>query len=238
MTRLLALALVVLGTAAGAQAITGVRFAEPTGRYGHHPMGPSVANHAALVLALSDSTERWVRLPHSRVFEDNAARVLDVTGDGLPEVLVVESDLALGARLSVYGAEGLVAASPFIGQRNRWMAVVGAGDLDDDGRIEIAVVDRPHLRRVLQVWRVEGAALVLGAELAGVTNHRFGDPAIRGGLRNCGSGVELVVARGDWSGLLAVRLADGRLVARNLAGEATADGFSRALGCADQPSNS
>jgi len=165
------------------------------------------------------------------VFEDNAARVLDLTGDGLPEVLVVESDLTLGARLSVYGASGLVAASPFIGQRNRWMAVVGAGDLDGDGGVEIAVVDRPHLRRALQIWRVEGAALVLQAEMAGVTNHRLGDPAIRGGLRQCGAGVDLVVARGDWSGLLAVRLTAGRLIARDLAVEATAGGFAQALGC-------
>jgi len=63
MARLLALALVLLGTVAEAQEIAGARFAEPTGRYGHRPMGPAVADHAALVLELSDGTEVRIRLP-------------------------------------------------------------------------------------------------------------------------------------------------------------------------------
>src|SRR5690606_22232500 len=141
---------------------------------GHHPMGPTVAYHGALDLTLTDGSRRVIRLPDSRVFEDNATRLADLTGDGAPEVVVVEADLQRGARLAVYGAEGLIAAGPFIGQRNRWMAVAGIADLDGDGRPEIAVVDRPHLRRVLVIWQRQGDALVPVAELPGVTNHRFG----------------------------------------------------------------
>jgi hypothetical protein len=216
---------------AAAQTIVGADLIEPTDRYAHGAMGPDVADHGALSLMLADGGVRIIRLPAARVFEDNEARLADVTGDGALEVVVVESDQRLGARLSVYGADGLIAASPFIGQRHRWMAVAGIGDLDGDGRVEIAAVDRPHLRRTLVIWRQEGGTLTPVAELPGVTNHRFGAPLILGGLRECGSGSEIVLARGDWSGLLAVRFNGLSLDARVIPGPADAAGFAGAMGC-------
>jgi hypothetical protein len=47
----------------------------------------------------------------------------------------------------------LLAATPHIGSANRWLAPIGAADLDGDGRVEIAYVDRPHLARTLRIWR-------------------------------------------------------------------------------------
>jgi hypothetical protein len=217
-----ALILLFLALPAQAQTIGTARFAEPTGRYGHHPMGPTVADHGALELVLTDGSRRLIRLPESRVFEDNAVRLADLTGDGAPEIVVVESDLQRGARLSVYGPEGLVAAGPFIGQRNRWMAVAGIADLDGDGTPEIAVVDRPHLRRVLVIWQGRGDTLVPVAELPGVTNHRFGDAVIQGGIRHCGARPEIILGTPDLSQTLAVTF-DGRsLQARALPGSLSA----------------
>ena len=214
-----------------AQTIARADLAEPTDRYGHGAMGPTVSDHGALRLTLSDGSQRQFRLPESRVFEDNQARLADVDGDGAPEVVVVEADLSRGARLAVYGVDGLLAAGPFIGQRNRWMAVSAIADLDGDGRPEVAVVDRPHLRRTLVIWQIDGDRMVAQAELAGVTNHRFGAPLIDGGRRDCGAGPELVLALADWSGLVAVRFADGRLNAAPIPGRADAAGFSAALAC-------
>ena len=43
-----------------------------------------------------------------------------------------------GARLAIYDETGLVSATPYIGRSNRWLAPLGAGDLDGDGNIELA----------------------------------------------------------------------------------------------------
>ena len=224
---------IVLGTPVWAQGILRARLAEPTGRYGHHPMGPGVADQGALVVTLDDGRERRFRLPVSRVFEDNAARVVDLDADGQAEVVVVESDLQRGARLSVYGPEGLRAASPFIGQRNRWMAVAAITDLDGDGRLEVAVVDRPHLRRVLVIWQMSGAALVPVAAAPGVTNHRLGAAEMIGGPRDCGAGPDIILARADWTGLVSAQMQDGALVLRDLGPGTSPSRLARVMTCAE-----
>jgi len=225
--------LLLLATAGSAQTIADVQFREPTNRYAHHPMGPDVADHGALEITLDDGSRRLIRLPQSRVFEDNAARLADVTGDGRPEVVVVESDHNNGARISVYGIDGLVASSPFIGRRNRWYAIAAIADLDGDGRVEVATVDRPHLRKTMVIWQLEGQRLISVAEYAGVSNHRFGEADIEGGVRNCGAGPELIVARGDWTGLVSLRFEGGILMGQDLGGGANSQRFQQAMACID-----
>jgi hypothetical protein len=96
------------------------------------------------------------------VFEDAEPVLADLTGDGVPEVLVVESQADEGARLAVWGQAGArierLAATPYIGTRHRWLAQRGTGDLDGDGVPEIAVIDRPHLARVLRLWQFRDGA--------------------------------------------------------------------------------
>jgi FG-GAP-like repeat len=178
----------------------------PTDRYDHAVLGdalewgglrltidtcPPCADRRLKALTLT--------LPASRVFEDVTARVVDVTGDGLAEVVVVETDLARGASLAVYDAFGRRVATPFIGQTHRWLAPAGVGDFDGDGRIEIAYIDRPHLLRDLVFLRLDGGRLREIARLPGLTNHRIGDRVISGGTRNCGSGDELVLSSANGS---------------------------------------
>lgn len=197
-------ALVPLGGAAqDSPWITEARYAEPTGRYAHGVLGDD-EEWGALHLTLSDGTRRSLRLPDARVFEDIAPRLADLDGDGEPEVIVVESHVAQGARLAVYGAGGLLGATPYIGRAFRWLAPVGAADLDGDGRVEIAYVDRPHLAKTLRIWRWQDGALVPVADVPDLTNHRIGWDFIAGGIRDCGQGHEMVLASGDWSRLVAV----------------------------------
>jgi hypothetical protein len=225
------LAAALLAAPAAAQVVS-ARYDQPTTRYDHGVLGDAV-EWGALELRLADGTIRRLVLPGTRVFEDTAPRLADLDSDGAPEVIVVESDLALGARLSIYGENGLIAATPFIGTRHRWLAPVGAADLDGDGRIEIALIDRPHLARILRIWRFEAGRLTEIAAADGLTNHRIGDRAISGGLRDCGTGPELVLASPDWSRIILARLHDGRIDTRPTGLPATSAGFRTALGCRD-----
>lgn len=142
----------------------------------------------------------------SGFIEDTAPRLADVTGDGVPEAIVVHTRAGLGARLVVMALPSLteIAATPHIGTHHRWLAVVGTGDFDGDGRIEIAYVDRPHLARELVFVRPEGANLREVDRQSGLTNHRIGDEAISSAVRACAG--DVVLHSADWSRIMAAKI--------------------------------
>lgn len=211
---------------------------EPTTRYDHGILGDAV-EWSALKLHVdmgcqgcdaSATRDFVIRLPENRVFEDIEARIVSI-GDGISAVMVVETDLAKGARLALYYESGLIAATPFIGRTHRWLAPIGAADLDGDGYVEFAYVDRPHLAKTLRVWRYFDGELVPVADLRGLTNHRIGENWISGGIRDCGEGPEMITANGGWTQIIATRLVDGVLVARVLGEYNGRRSFKRALDC-------
>ena len=224
---LLSGALLGLMPLAATAEIVSASYAEPTQRYQHGVFGET-EEWGALAFGLSDGRRMILRLPETRVFEDIAPRLADVDGDGAPEMVVVETDLSLGARLAIYDEAGFVAATPFIGQTHRWLAPIGVADLDGDGLVELAYIDRPHLARLLRVWRFQDGTLVEVAQVEGLTNHRLGDPAISGGLRDCGEGLEMITADAQWSRLVASRLVGGRIESRVLS---EGFDFAAALDC-------
>jgi len=223
-------ALLVLPGLAAAQAITAARYAEPTDRYGHRVLGAG-GEWAAMELTLDDGTTRRVTLPDSLVFEDIAPLLADLDGDGAPEVIVVESSLRAGARLAIHGPDGRIAATPHIGTRNRWLAPVGAADLDGDGHMEIAYIDRPHLAQMLRVWRFRDGALAHVANARGLTNHKIGWDFIPGGIRHCGDGPEMITALSGWSQIAATRLAGGALTSTPIGPYSGPDSLDAALAC-------
>jgi hypothetical protein len=202
-----ALALAWMAGAAAAEddpkpSIARADLVDPTGRYDHAVLGDALEwGGLRLVVGARSIT---LTLPETRVFEDIEARLADLDADGAPEVVVVETDLARGASLAIYGTEGKIAATPFIGQPHRWLAPAGIADYDGDGRTEIAYVDRPHLLKDLVFVRLEGDKLVETARIPGLTNHRIGDDFISGGVRDCGQGPELILASEDWSRVMRV----------------------------------
>ena len=204
-------AILVAALAAGpvaAEVITGVEFTNPTTRYPHGVLGDAVEWGG--YRAVLDTGIYAMALPQSHVFEDIAPRLWDVTGDGAPEIVVVETDVEAGAALAIYGPRGKLAETPHIGQRNRWLAPVGAADLDGDGHVEIAYVDRPHLAKTLRIWRFVEGALEPVVDVEGLTNHRIGEDFITSGLRDCGTGPELVTVDASWSHLMVTRAEGGR----------------------------
>jgi hypothetical protein len=192
-------------------------YAAPTHRYGHGIMG-DLPEWGQLCLS-GPSGQGCLTLPETAVFEDMAPRLADLDGDGIPEAVVVESTVTQGAALAVYRLTPTSltrTATPPIGRRNRWLAPAAIADLDGDGRVEIAYVDRPHLAKVLRIWRYEDGVLHHVADQAGLTNHRIGDPFISGGLRICDGRPELVTANADWSQIIATRLVKNRTQTRTL----------------------
>jgi hypothetical protein len=218
--------LALLLTAGMAQAqVVDADYVQPTTRYAHGVLGDAV-EWGGLQLRLADGRVLTYTLPDTLVFEDIAPRLADLDGDGAPEVITVEASLTQGARLAVWGADGRITATPHIGSRNRWLAPVGAADLDGDGRIEIAYVDRPHLAQILRVWRYEAGQLTEIAEAPGFSNHQIGWDYIPGGIMDCGQGVEMVLASGDFRRVLAARLDAGRIVTRDLGAYAGPDSLT------------
>ena len=205
--------------------------------YGHGVLGDAL--EPTTLHAWSEATSAACGLSVAagagHVFEDVAPRLADVTGDGQPEVVVVRSSFERGAQLVIYalqdGALTVLAQSPYIGQRNRWLAPAAIADLDGDGRIEVAWVDRPHLAKILRIWRLADGAFSEVATASGVTNHRIGEAFISGGLRACEAGPEIVLASEDWTRLLALRFDGVEITARDI-GTWSTGAVSEALLCA------
>lgn len=231
----------VAGIATPPDVITQAEYTEPTTRYDHGVLGDDV-EWGALALTIdkcwgcdgNNLTRVTIRLPETRVFEDIAPRIF-MDNEGATLVAVVESDLSLGARLAIYAPDGLYAAAPFIGRAHRWLAPVAVADLDGDGYIEIAYIDRPHLAQTLRVFRLigDGAKGVLEevATAPGFTNHRIGWDFIPGGLRDCGDEPEMIIASGDWRDVMAVRFDGTALHSTRLGAYSGPESLTAALAC-------
>jgi hypothetical protein len=216
-------------TTACAETILSAEYAAPTDRSAQGILGDAI-EWGELQLATDAGTHRFT-LPQDRVFEDVAPRLADVDGDGTPEVVVVETRVSEGAQLAIYDHTGKIAATPHIGRTNRWLAPIGVADLDGDGVIEVAYIDRPHLAKTLRVWRFAGGALVPVADLPGLTNHRIGEADIGGGIRDCGQGPQMITANADWSRVMATTLRDGQLTSRDIGVHVDRRSFATALAC-------
>ncbi|MFK7764687.1 MAG: FG-GAP repeat domain-containing protein [Roseobacter sp.] len=219
-----------LPVVAGADAIETAFYEGETGRYAHGVLGDAL-EYETLALRMRSGQILRFTLPQTMVFEDVAPRLFDLDGDGAPEVIAVESDQTRGARLAIYSVPGRITATPFIGTRFRWLAPLGAADLDGDGRMEIAFVDRPHLAKTLRIWRFEAETLTEVASFAGVTNHRIGEEDIAGGIRNCGGAPEMILSDAGWQSLLALRFVRGDISLRQIGTDTSRPAFAAAMRC-------
>ncbi len=149
----------------------------PTDIYGHGILGDRV-EASGLQVQLSDGSVFSLSLDPGSVFEDLRVRLVDLSGDGEDELVVVRSYLDRGAALAVYGlAEvGLeeLGETPAIGQPNRWLNPAGAADFDGDGAVEIALVETPHIGGILRLFELTPDGLRLEHSEPGFSNHAIG----------------------------------------------------------------
>ncbi|GLQ34591.1 hypothetical protein GCM10007939_08740 [Amylibacter marinus] len=214
-------------------------FVNPTSSYPHGALGDDV-EAGGFIVSLPWDASRCDRVlaPDNSVFEDVAPRLIDMNNDGLNEVVVVHSDFKLGARLAIYGyaKEGagkikLIAATPYIGRRFRWLAPIGAADFDGDGAMDIAFIDRPHLAKTLQIWSLKGRKFSKIAEAPDLTNHRIGETTISGGIRHCtGASPEIITVDGGWRDVISTRF-NGAELERGILSKYTPHALIAALKC-------
>ncbi|MFT7593559.1 MAG: hypothetical protein ACI8R4_000873 [Paracoccaceae bacterium] len=219
--------------------ILSAEYGQPTGRYAHGILGDAL-EWGSLILtidtcpACAGIKRRTVTitLPDSHVFEDLRPRLADLDGDGDTEVIVIETDVTRGAALAIYDETGKIAETPHIGRTHRWLAPLGAADLEGDGTIELAYIDRPHLAKVLRIWRFENGKLTPVADHAGLTNHQIGQDFISGGIRTCaGQPPEIITANKNWTRMIASTLTGTQIKTRDIGPHIGPTSFKTALAC-------
>jgi hypothetical protein len=149
----------------------------PTDRYDHGILGDGI-EASGLAVDTITGTKLTLTLPKSSVFEDRQARLLDVDGDGVEEIVAVRSYLHAGAALAVMSAKNnklqIIAETPAIGMSNRWLNPIGVGDFDGDGGPEIAYIETPHIGGILKVFRLTAGDFSQVYSAPGFSNHAIG----------------------------------------------------------------
>ena len=148
-----------------------------TDRYAHGILGDRI-EASGVGVERADGTFLYFDLGSDSVFEDRRARLYDFDGDGVDEIIVVQSFLNAGAALSVLEASDksleLVATTEPIGLSNRWLNPAGAGDFDGDGRSEVAYVETPHIGGTLKLYEYNNRQLTADGAARGFSNHAIG----------------------------------------------------------------
>jgi len=208
--------------AAGALSVS---LADPVRDYSHEALGSRI--HAGTVTVTErrpvepgpdprpvPTTVSRVAAGSDAVFEDRAPRLADLDGDGVPEIVTVKSYRDRGAALVVIakreGRWEIAAETPPVGEPQRWVNPAAVADFEGMGRPQIALVRRPHLDGVLELWAYERGTLVQRAEKPGYANHAFGQPAQDlAAVLDTGTGPELALPTLDRRSLAVVSFKGG-----------------------------
>lgn len=149
------------------------QYTNPTTRYNHAVFGDEIEGGGLLVTI--NGKQYHHLLPETEVFEDLQPRLADVDGDGDLEFITIRSSVTEGASVAIYKIINeelvLMTASDFIGTKYRWLNIAAIADLDNDGKLDIAWVQTPHIGGILRIFTVENGALNFKAERSGVSNH-------------------------------------------------------------------
>ncbi|MGK0272526.1 MAG: hypothetical protein ACI88H_003198 [Cocleimonas sp.] len=154
-----------------------------TKRYRHGILGDEI--EASGLVVIDRTGKRYnIQLGEESVFEDRKVRIADLDKDGQEEIIVVRSYLNSGAALAVYGIRVdttnnekkliSIAETPSIGLSNRWLNPAIVADVDNDGELEIAYVETPHIGGILHVLALRQDKLVYKYRSTNTSNHAIG----------------------------------------------------------------
>ena len=206
---------------------------DATKRYAHGVLGDAVEPSTLKVKDQKGCTHSII-LDQEHVFEDLAPRLADIDQDSDAEIITIRSHQNYGAQIAVYklGDDGinLLTTTPYIGTSNRWLAPVGIADFNNDGDMDIAFVDRPHLAKTLRIWSYTDGELQQIASKPGYSNHRIGEAFISGGIKTCNGKTTMITADAYWSRVLETTL-DGEQLVSNDIGEFNTSSLESALLC-------
>jgi hypothetical protein len=157
-------------------------YADATDRYAHGALGDATEGATlAVVDPAAASVVATASVGPPEVFEGLGPLVADLDGDGDPEVVTTVADAERGARIAVFDADAeRVATGPV--HEPGWRHQLTVAPLGPDGEPELAVVRKPHVDRVLELYRLEGESLSVTGTLSGVSTHAYGSRVTDGAL--------------------------------------------------------
>jgi len=210
---------------------------DATTRYAHGVLGDAI-EAGALHAKTTEGKTLSITLETAQVFEDIQPRLADIDGDGRNEIITIRSHNQKGAQIAVYGITketpnslSLVASTPYIGKAHRWLAPVGIADFDNDGTMDIAYIDRPHLAKILRVWSYRAGSLKQVSQKQGLTNHKIGNNFITGGVQRCGNQASMITVDSNWERLIKTSLQQGKLTSEDIGPYAGTASGNAALNC-------
>jgi hypothetical protein len=153
------------------------QYAMPTEKYTHGILGDGI--EAEQLVVVRDGVFYEYILPGDYVFEDIRPRLYDVDGDHELEVITIRTNVSKGAGIAIYkiedGALVEYAHVPEIGNAYRWLNIAAIHDLDNDGIVELAWIETPHIGGTLKVAKIHAGKLQVLAEKAQYSNHKIGE---------------------------------------------------------------
>ena len=152
------------------------QYAKPVGRYSHGILGDTL--EAGQLVVVQNNIFYEITLEDPYVFEDIRPRLYDVDNDNELEFITIRTHIDKGAGIAVYKVHNNTlieyAFVEEIGAPYRWLNIAAVVDLDNDGIVELAWIQTPHIGGTLKVAKFHQGQLSILDQTSFYSNHAMG----------------------------------------------------------------